>query len=497
MIILGNTGAGKSTLVNYLVGCPLRSFQDPKISLEELFDATNPVAKIGHGAVSLTRFPETFTCPESGLTYSDCPGFFDNRGAEFDIANMYAIARMVSVAKSVKGFIVVVNYHSLNANRGKGAGDAAEIISAVLQDQTAQSMRSVMLLVSGAAGHVTLENLRAFACSALEAYPHMSEAAARCEFYDPLDRYSSLPMCRIDRKGMIERIKEFPGLLPAFFNFSISPESKVTFLKLLDALSAETLALLDAADLEGAKEMYDGLCSLQCLNYPEADEAVKRLNAHIEKRVEAFAALELENFQLVQMIGDHFPAVKAKTVDVLDAMGKKIEEKKRNKERVEVAEHALHLAQQEKDMMTLEVKALQEKNEAARLETERELAKLREENTRIREENGRMQTTQHSSAVDLGAILSAMAGHFGGMGAMGGMPMGGMPMGGMPMGGMDGMMNDFSHMSMGDSCRPRSSRRAGASFPPYPAPPGMTWVRAHERNGNPVRAHLRNLHKKK
>jgi len=71
--------------------------------------------------------PEIFQCPDSFLV-CDCPGFGDSRGAEINIGNAVNIKAALLQASSVR-FILLVEYYSVKAGRGKGVAKLLEICS--------------------------------------------------------------------------------------------------------------------------------------------------------------------------------------------------------------------------------------------------------------------------------------------------------------------------------------------------------------------------------
>jgi predicted GTPase len=91
IIFIGNTGAGKSTTVNYLYGCTMITKSPAELGLKGLEDIVvvqpvssggkrNEVMAIGHTKRSTTFIPSIETDEDNDLTYCDCPGFLDNRG---------------------------------------------------------------------------------------------------------------------------------------------------------------------------------------------------------------------------------------------------------------------------------------------------------------------------------------------------------------------------------------------------------------------------------
>ena len=84
------------------------------------------IMKIGHTNQSMTFVPDVAS--DDVFTYADCPGFLDNRGPEINIANAVNIKTMIHRATSVR-VVVLVNYNSLMADRGRGVRDLTSILT--------------------------------------------------------------------------------------------------------------------------------------------------------------------------------------------------------------------------------------------------------------------------------------------------------------------------------------------------------------------------------
>lgn len=115
ILLIGLTGAGKSTLTNYLLGCeleePLNSDGEPILSA-----AGDPIllpkegqtlrAKMGVTVESETLVPNIF--PLTGeLCLVDCPGLEENRGAEYGVCAAISTQLVIQLARSVRVALVV------------------------------------------------------------------------------------------------------------------------------------------------------------------------------------------------------------------------------------------------------------------------------------------------------------------------------------------------------------------------------------------------------
>ena len=63
-----------------------------------------------------------------GYAFADCPGFLDNRGFEINVANAVNIKQTLAAARSVR-VVVLINYFSLRADRGKGVRELTQILA--------------------------------------------------------------------------------------------------------------------------------------------------------------------------------------------------------------------------------------------------------------------------------------------------------------------------------------------------------------------------------
>ncbi len=115
---IGNTGSGKSTIVNHLMGCKM---VPKKIGGRYYIDVdagNTPFTVIGHNRTeSETRYAEAHSMENFGITLVDCGGFLDTRGC---ITEVVVSASMKMSLENAASVILVLCFDAslLEADRG-------------------------------------------------------------------------------------------------------------------------------------------------------------------------------------------------------------------------------------------------------------------------------------------------------------------------------------------------------------------------------------------
>ena len=133
-LVIGNTGVGKSALINCIRGYDMIVRRTPT---GPVLDVENPeapgVAKIGH-AGSCTWVPMTYFDSNRNLYYCDCPGFGDTRGPEERISVAITTELAVRTAGNIAGIILVIDGRSLYVDRGASFSKLCSTLKRLFKD---------------------------------------------------------------------------------------------------------------------------------------------------------------------------------------------------------------------------------------------------------------------------------------------------------------------------------------------------------------------------
>lgn len=143
-VFLGNSGTGKSTLLNFMMGCDLLVKEvKPKVIIKNL---SNFGAEIGHGSTSKTYLPGIY--PKDGINYCDMPGFRDSRGLIKEVTKSFMMKEVIEHTKNIR-FIIVISHSSLE-DRGallKNSIDALiKLIPSINEDE--KIIQSMLIAVT-------------------------------------------------------------------------------------------------------------------------------------------------------------------------------------------------------------------------------------------------------------------------------------------------------------------------------------------------------------
>jgi energy-coupling factor transporter ATP-binding protein EcfA2 len=298
VIIIGNTGAGKSTTINYLAGCTMRCIDPLDMDLPGLESlivvtpvseggARDEVMQIGHSKTSMTFLPQVESV--NGITYCDCPGFLDNRGAEINIANAVNIRCALGQAKSIR-VLILINYHSLLADRAKGLSDTIKICTNLFGDvqKLIQSKDSILVGISRLPRRdLSLEKIKAWICegtgnSESDEKDLVRVLCSRIFMFDPLTDGKTF----VDRLGREEILKQISSLAPLndpgqIFKTVLLDSDEKKMLQISDSIGSSIEKFLLEKDVFNGSASLQQLASLNIIQHPSISRIIQQAEVRI------------------------------------------------------------------------------------------------------------------------------------------------------------------------------------------------------------------------
>jgi energy-coupling factor transporter ATP-binding protein EcfA2 len=309
LVVVGNTGAGKSTFLNYLLGCDMIKKSLRELGIEGVGKVVvvksrseggclDEVMAIGHAELSKTFIPQIeVDRSDATVAYCDCPGFLDNRGAEINIANAVNIRHVLQSARSTK-VLVLINYHTLKSDRGKGFHDMLGIFKQLFGDnsQLLHHKDSLLLSITRApSDEAILSDFREWLSGWLS--KNTSDALTTlCDnlfLYDPLENglegYLSRSACR----EALHNLKSIPQSASSkLFQSVLTDSDERELVKIMESQSASLRSLLDASRYAQAASCWQALARLRVIDNLSVERllhlSATRLSSNFSKLKIAF-----------------------------------------------------------------------------------------------------------------------------------------------------------------------------------------------------------------
>ena len=289
---------------------------------------TSPVKEvmsIGHSKTSHSFVPELAEAQDMGSIVVDCPGFFDNRGAEISIANAANIKAVMAQANGVT-LVAVLNYYSLKADRGRGVREVLDTLLSLFGsvDRAIIHAKSILLVVSHVPEFtvdidcVELENVKnEFSKSGLS--PKMAnllEALLEnvCIFH-PENRGGD---SWLTAGPLSECIMACPPISkPAeVFKIVLSMADEATLRKLVEALFRRVKTALDSGDYTASAKALSDMKRLEIVDHVAVtrflESAKKRVSRELVNRIlEAQTCVVLDKVENAAALVDEFRTILA------------------------------------------------------------------------------------------------------------------------------------------------------------------------------------------
>eukprot|EP01126_Amoeba_proteus_P037889 TRINITY_DN3927_c0_g1_i7.p2 TRINITY_DN3927_c0_g1~~TRINITY_DN3927_c0_g1_i7.p2 ORF type:complete len:536 (-),score=47.77 TRINITY_DN3927_c0_g1_i7:1443-3050(-) len=172
VVIMGATGAGKSTLVNLLSGVSLVAVSDEDTGIMRI-EAPEPLPEfsIGHRVASETSVPHKWRSP-GGVAYWDCPGFIDNRGAVHEIANVAFVKKLFGTAE-VK-VLIMLKDSDLTSTRSTSILAVTKQLADLFAEDIVKLQTAISLVVSHAVGNREIQHVQRLLERVIDEAPNLS-----------------------------------------------------------------------------------------------------------------------------------------------------------------------------------------------------------------------------------------------------------------------------------------------------------------------------------
>lgn len=273
VIYVGNTGSGKSTLINQLMGCSMQlsgARQLVVVRPESEGGALNEVMPIGHAQKSKTFMPQIEFDPQTKITHCDCPGFLDNRGPEINIANAVNILSSLRQARSVK-VVALVSYYSLRAMRARGLEQMLEICYNLFGQDLAKYKKSILIGITQVPVHSSLKDHKDLVLEG--GFEVMEELKDQIFISDPLER----PLKGgLTRKALLKKIKQLtpirnPGRV---FKTVLTPEDDRKLVEISEQIEQKISEHLRLNNFKSAISYLNRLEQLRVIDHPSVERVI-------------------------------------------------------------------------------------------------------------------------------------------------------------------------------------------------------------------------------
>ena len=308
-LVLGNTGAGKSTTVNCLMGCKMKLVKPSELHLSGVRKVVmvDPVSTraeimpIGHGRQSRTFMPQIVSDPDnSNKVYCDCPGFAGNRGAEINIANAINTSRVLQQARGVKA-VFLAEYADLIGSRGNNTRTLEDMCHQLFgsADNLRRHQNSVLLGITKAPFYEDDEPVTRNIVQSLliqENTPTAQILADRIFLFDPLDRGSNNPdFWSIERcRTEIDQLDSIPQReATTLFQTVLTDSDRTHLLNTIRQLRPKISHAITQGDSATLGRYWQLLQRLRVINHQEIEqlmqgEVLPTIDSAIFQRVDAF-----------------------------------------------------------------------------------------------------------------------------------------------------------------------------------------------------------------
>jgi len=323
IFVIGNTGAGKSTFVNYLCGCTMKEVKAKSLGLQRSGyvvvvkppsegGAHKEVMQIGNHEHLKTFLPEMAPFFDQETLLCDCPAFLDNRGAEITIANALNVRAAMSAAKTLR-IVILIDFGSFRLARGEELAKLLQTFEKLFGSNEAIAEHSQSLLV-GLTGvprrNSDLEDLREEFSSHFSglAQRTLTLLSERLFIFDALEE--GLPDS-LNRKACTERVLRLTPLENSenLLKTVLLDGDQLKLEEIMEGAGDAIQKAIDEKDFQHAADLFSNLKEMQVANHIGVsnliEEARSRISRNLqEKSLIAKSEVFLKNFKVAESLTD-------------------------------------------------------------------------------------------------------------------------------------------------------------------------------------------------
>lgn len=269
ILVTGNTGAGKSTLINYLLGCEMEEekIKGRRGSRAVPKDPKKEFAKIGHGKESETFYPAVYK-RNDGFVFCDCPGFQDTRIKDIEILTYINMQLTVEAAKGIRSMVVVIDIDSFTSGRGNEIRKLVEILGTLLKKPGQHLSDSILFAITKADDDITIDgiidevdelikscnsNLATLSSEKENNIEEISKIQSMLALLNLMkDKKDNIIIVNVfdkfeNQKKILEKLNQLKPIDKTTFDFNRFSNSRVKFNHVVDGVTKETIEDIEKA----------------------------------------------------------------------------------------------------------------------------------------------------------------------------------------------------------------------------------------------------------
>jgi energy-coupling factor transporter ATP-binding protein EcfA2 len=134
VLVVGNTGSGKSTVINYLLGNEMKKIMNKGSRVYVgVTEDESLYPKIGLRSLSETLYSSIYHDSNNDIYWCDCAGFGENRGLVEEILADINLEIAIRLSNSVIAIIIVINSHELDVKKGVALSQLNQKLASIIK----------------------------------------------------------------------------------------------------------------------------------------------------------------------------------------------------------------------------------------------------------------------------------------------------------------------------------------------------------------------------